>query len=1193
METTKLKRFASHARKLLRDTVSTKLSFVLDKNSSARRENSSAVKQLEDEISKTSKDQVIEKVAYIWFNRFVALRFMDANNYTKIKVVSPEPSQFQPSILADAKMGHIDDDIVKDAKIREKIQALLSSQTPSNDPQGEAYKLLVVAACNYYNHSMPFLFEKISDYTELLMPDDLLSGDSILAYTREAMTPDVCSDVEVIGWLYQFYIAEKKDEVFEGIKKNKKVTPENIPAATQLFTPNWIVRYMVQNSLGRLWKLNHPDSKLEMEYYIEPETKESDYLKISSPSELKICDPACGSGHILVYAFDLLYDIYKEAGYSDDDDIIESILTNNLYGIEIDERASELASFALTMKAAAKSSSKRRFFKKQTSPNICKLEVIKFESDEIKSYMDAVGRDLFTADLQETLRQFEEADNFGSLIVPKVQNVESILKLLESKDVTKDIFLQETHQRVLIVLKQADYLSQKYHVVVANPPYMGGKGMSDRLKKYLSDNYNDVKTDLFSAFMVRNTFLTLPKGQLGFMTPFVWMFISSYEKLREFIINEKTITSLVQLEYSGFDGATVPICTFTLENAHNPEYLGGYIKLSDFKGSENQAPKTLEAIKNKECGWFYLTNSQKFIQLPSSPIAYWISNKLVNLFKNTKIGDIAEPKQGMATTDNNRFVRQWNEVNISNIGFDYSSREEASKSLKKWFPFNKGGEYRKWYGNDIFIVNYENDGEELRDVVQNKYSNASYAKDFSKEKWDKLIDVWVLKNKQFYFLEGITWGKISSSDFSVRYVPSGFIFSDAGMKIFIDKENINYLTSFLNSKLLSKLIQVISPTLNYEQGSIKSLPILLNIEYDKKQNIDRLSEYVISISKTEWDSRELSWNFSKNELLKYSLFQKIEDAYNNYCSHWKDKFYQLHANEEQLNRVFIEIYELQDELTPDVDFEDITILKQETDIVDGKLVFNKNEIIKQFISYAVGVMFGRYSLDHDGLHIANQNESIEEANAKFGITNLTFEADGDNVIPILDGEWFIDDISQRFFQFVKVTFGKESYEANLDFIANALSDKNKNSVETIRKYFLKDFYTDHVKRYKKRPIYWMISSPKGSFQALIYMHRYKSDTMSVVLNDYLREFITKLEATRENLEAVSIKSDASGSEKTKALKEIENIKKMIKELREYEKDVLYPLATEKIEIDLDDGVKVNYPKFGTALKKIVGLDSGE
>jgi hypothetical protein len=387
METTKLKRFAAHARKLLRDTVSTKLSFVLDLNSSARRENPSAVKQLEVEISKTSKDQVIEKVAYIWFNRFVALRFMDANNYTKIKVVSPEPSQFQPSILADAKMGHIDDDIVKDAKTREKIQALLSNQTPSNDPQGEAYKLLVVAACNYYNHAMPFLFEKISDYTELLMPDDLLSGDSILAYTREAMTPDVCSDVEVIGWLYQFYIAEKKDEVFEGIKKNKKVTPENIPAATQLFTPNWIVRYMVQNSLGRLWKLNNPDSKLAMEYYIEPETKERDYLKISSPKELKICDPACGSGHILVYAFDLLYDIYKEAGYSDDDDIIENILTNNLYGIEIDERASELASFALTMKAAAKSSSKRRFFKKETTPNICKLEVIKFSDDEIKSYI--------------------------------------------------------------------------------------------------------------------------------------------------------------------------------------------------------------------------------------------------------------------------------------------------------------------------------------------------------------------------------------------------------------------------------------------------------------------------------------------------------------------------------------------------------------------------------------------------------------------------------------------------------------------------------------------------------------------------------------------------------------------------------------------------------------------------------------
>lgn len=1190
METTKLKRFASYARKLLRDTVSTKLSFVLDSNSSARRENPSAVKQLEDEIVKTSKDQVIEKVAYIWFNRFVALRFMDANNYTKIKVVSPEPSQFQPSILSDAKMGHIDDEIVKDAKTKEKIQALLSSQTPSNDPQGEAYKLLVVAACNYYNHAMPFLFEKISDYTELLMPDDLLSGDSILAYTREAMTPDVCFDVEVIGWLYQFYIAEKKDEVFDGIKKNKKVTPENIPAATQLFTPNWIVRYMVQNSLGRLWKLNNPDSKLAMEYYIEPETKESDYLKISSPKELKICDPACGSGHILVYAFDLLYDIYKEAGYSDEDDIIENILTHNLYGVEIDERASELASFALTMKAAAKSNSKRRFFKKETSPNMCKLEVIKFEPDEIKSYMDVVGRDLFTADLQETLRQFEEADNFGSLIVPKVQNVESILKLLESKDVTKDIFLQETHQRVLELLKQADYLSQKYHVVVANPPYMGGKGMSDRLKKYLSDNYNDVKTDLFSAFMVRNTFLTLPKGQLGFMTPFVWMFISSYEKLREFIINQKTITSLVQLEYSGFDGATVPICTFTLQNSYNPEYLGGYIKLSDFKGSENQAPKTLEAIKNKDCGWFYKVNNKNFEKIPGFPIAFSLNTHLFNSFeKNENLGTLSDLKQGMATTDADRFVRIWSEVNNNKIGFNCLNPFEAYEKKAFWFPFNKGGQYRKWYGNNENIVRYEDDGNILLDLVREKYPKISDPE-------------FVIKNRKRYFLESVTYTAISSSHFGVRIMPQGFIFSVAGPVIQSSKIDNKIILAILLSKVAKEIIKILSPTLNFQSSDLEKIPVssIFTNNNSTTKNLQIIVQNLINLSKQDWDSYETSWDFTSLPLLQKEYKKSsLQESYKTLRTFWQTQVDIMKKLEEENNDIFIKAYGLEDELKPEVPLKEITLTcnpayrydhKKSDEALETLLLA---DTVKEYISYAVGVMFGRYSLDHDGLHIANQDESIENANKKFNIQNSTFKIDEDNVIPILDGEWFIDDISERFFQFVKVTFGNESYNANLDFVANALSDKNKNSVETIRKYFLKDFYTDHVKRYKKRPIYWMISSPKGSFQALIYMHRYKSDTISVVLNDYLREFITKLEATKENLEAVSIKSDASGSEKTKALKEIENIKKMIKELKEYEKDVLYPLATEKIEIDLDDGVKVNYPKFGSALKKIVGLESEE
>ena len=700
METAKLKKFAQFARRSLLEQVSAKLKLVLAENSAARRESTEAIKKLEEAIKGHGKEQVIERVAYIWFNRFCALRFMDVNRYTRIGVVSPAEGQFQPEILAEAKMGHIDEEMVHD-KVRQQIFALLDGKAPSRDPQGEAYRLLVVAACNFWNKAMPFLFQRIDDYTELLMPDDLLSGNSILAYTREAMTPDACEDVEVIGWLYQFYISEKKDEVFDGLKKNKKITPENIPAATQLFTPHWIVRYLVENSLGRLWLLNRPGSKLieQMDYYIKPEQAETDFLRISKPEEIKICDPACGSGHMLTYAFDLLYAIYEEEGY-EPAEIPEKILTNNLYGIEIDERAGELAAFALTMKARAK---QRRFFNKGVKPNICVLENVHFDGNELKDYMDFVGRDLFTAPLQTTLRQFEEADNFGSLIRPDVTDVDGMLRVLESKNVSGQLFISMTQQKVLQALRQADYLSPKYHVVIANPPYMGNRNMNGRLGAWLKDNYEDVKSDLFSAFIVRNTEMTLPKGQLGFMSPFVWMFISSYEKLRSFLINQKTITSLVQLEYSGFDGATVPICTFTVENAHRPDYKGGYVKLSDFRGSENQGPKTREAIQSPNCGWFYRASSSDFKKVPGMPIAFWLSDNLRNAFdKYQGIGHYSSASNGVQTGNNDRFVRNWHEVSV------------RSDDLDTWVPYNKGGEFRKWYGNNHYYVNWANDGEEIK-----------------------------------------------------------------------------------------------------------------------------------------------------------------------------------------------------------------------------------------------------------------------------------------------------------------------------------------------------------------------------------------------------------------------------------------------------------------------------------------------
>ncbi|MBM1142263.1 BREX-1 system adenine-specific DNA-methyltransferase PglX [Alcanivorax sp. ZXX171] len=596
METAKLRKFAQFARRSLIEQVGAKLKLVLAEESPARRESPSAIKKLEEAIAEQGKEQVVERVAYIWFNRLVALRFMDVNRYNRIGVVSPAEGQFQPEILADAKMGHIDEEMVVE-NTRKRVFALLDGKMPSQDPQGEAYRLLVVAACNYWYSAMPFLFERIDDYTELLMPDDLLSGNSILAYTREAMTPVACEDVEVIGWLYQFYISEKKDQVFEALKKNQKIKPANIPAATQLFTPHWIVRYLVDNSLGRLWMLNRPNSALvdQMEYYIPPEETEADFLKIEGPEELKVCDPACGSGHMLTYAFDLLYAIYEEEGY-EPSEIPEKILTHNLYGIELDERAGELAAFALTMKARAR---QRRFFNKGIKPNICVLEKVSFTPDELEEYMSAVGRDLFTQGLRETLQQFEEADNFGSLILPKLTNVTDVLAELETKNLGSNLFLADTHSKVLKVLRMAEALSPRYAVVVANPPYMGGKGMNGRLGAWAKENYPNSKSDLFAMFIERNLDMAVTGGAVAMITMQSWMFLSSFEALRGRILNQHTILSMAHLGARAFDsigGEVVSTTAFVLENAHKPNYRGAFLRLVDGNSEAEKMAMMAQAI---------------------------------------------------------------------------------------------------------------------------------------------------------------------------------------------------------------------------------------------------------------------------------------------------------------------------------------------------------------------------------------------------------------------------------------------------------------------------------------------------------------------------------------------------------------------------------------------------------------------
>ncbi|TKB07805.1 BREX-1 system adenine-specific DNA-methyltransferase PglX [Desulforhopalus sp. IMCC35007] len=1178
METAKLKKFAQFARRTLLEQVSAKLKLVLAENSAARRESTEAIKKLEEAIKNHGKEQVIERVAYIWFNRFCALRFMDVNRYTRIGVVSPSEGQFQPEILAEAKMGHIDEEMVHD-KVRQQIFALLDGKAPSRDPQGEAYRLLVVAACNFWNKAMPFLFQRIDDYTELLMPDDLLSGNSILAYTREAMTPDACEDVEVIGWLYQFYISEKKDEVFDGLKKNKKITPENIPAATQLFTPHWIVRYLVENSLGRLWLLNRPGSKLagQMDYYIKPEQAETDFLRIAKPEEVKICDPACGSGHMLSYAFDLLYAIYEEEGY-EPAEIPEKILTNNLYGIEIDERAGELAAFALTMKARSK---QRRFFSKGVKPNICVLENVHFDGNELKDYMDFVGRDLFTAPLQTTLRQFEEADNFGSLIRPDVTDVDGMLRILESKNVSGQLFISMTHQKVLQALRQADYLSPKYHVVIANPPYKKKADLNDNLQGWLESSFVDGKYDLYQAFILRNAKLAVGDGYVAMITMQGWMFAPRYEAIRSNILTNCSILSMAQLGERAFDsigGEVVSTTAFVLSNNRSPSLKGQFVRLTEGKNEDEKNQALLSAAKNPNSDIRFSASDDDFLIIPGQPLVFWASEQVRLAFHNyPTISEYIVTREGLTTGSNALFLREWHEVSQSEVAYGMDNEASAQESNKRWFPYVKGGGSRRWYGNFEHFVNWYDDGVEL--------------KNFKDEKTGRIRSH--NYNGIYGFRAGFTWSGISSNDFAVRDVPVGFMFDAKGPMGFVNSSvSCEVIEAFLNSKVSSSFLRMLAPTLDFKLTHVLSLPLK---QVDDPELSVRTKKSVY-LAKVDWDSFETSWDFISTPLLNPDCRQPtLKATYQKLRAHWREMTLEMQRLEEENNRIFIDAYGLQDELDEKVDLSQITLTcnphyRYGNDKSEGELeALLLADTMRELVSYAVGCMFGRYALDKPGLILANQGETIEDYLKR--VPEPSFPADDDNVIPMLDGDWFTDDIAERFRKFLRVAFGEEHYEVNLKFVEKALGKNGK--ARDIRDYFLKDFYIDHVKRYKKRPIYWLFSSPKGSFNALIYMHRYRPDTVSVVLNDYLREFRTKLTSHKNHLEAVSISASSSQGEKTKALKEIEKITKMIAEMEEYERDVLYPLATEQVEIDLDDGVKVNYPKLGAALKKIVGLDAKE
>ncbi|CAI9119515.1 BREX-1 system adenine-specific DNA-methyltransferase PglX [Brytella acorum] len=1089
MDTGVLKKFAQEARRTLRDQVSAKLVQVLAENSAARREAPKAVQQLESEIGRTSRDQVVERVAYTWFNRFTALRFMDANGYTTVRVVTPADGQTRPEILSEAMAGVVGEEVPEVGAAQ--IRALLESRTPSPDPQGEAYRRLLVATCNHWHTPMPFLFEKIDDYSELLMPKDLLSQTSILARLREVMTDDACQDVEIIGWLYQFY-------------------------------------------------------------------------RILCPEDIRICDPACGSGHMITYAFDLLHAIYEEEGY-DAAEIPGLILKHNLTGVEIDDRAGALAAFALAMKAAAKLG-RRRFLRMEAKPNIIVLQNVAFSTAEMTDVATVVGRDLFTDELRETLVQFEQAKNFGSLIVPKLQDPAKALRLVQARDFGSDLLLKEVQQRVTSVLQMAEALSPKYHAVVANPPYAGAKGLNPFLKAWIESEYPDSKADLMTCFMDRAATLTLKKSFWGMINLPSWLFLSSFDALRRNLLETSTLSSLLQLG-RGIFGADFGSVAFVVRTSKTATGERGYFRRLFDRHVEVRNPNVIEARFLDKADGVYFADPSDFTKIPGAPIAYWVNDLVRDLFsREPQLSQMIEAKQGVATADNGRFLRQWWEPSRSKTIFDADSDARVSAARSKWVGYNKGGEFRRWYGNQEFVLNWESSGKELYDFRPKS----------------------VIRNPDFFFRRSVSWSDVTSGGSAFRVYPQGFIFDSTGHSAFGSEiYSEHQLVCFANTKIAQQLFNIINPTIHLHVGYFKSLPALRIPENDAT----RLASRLVELARSDWDGYETSWNFTALPLLAPdNRAGSLEDAYASLRARWRGMVQEMLGLEEENNRLFIDSYGLMDEMTSEVPLQEVTLTcnpayrygGQKSDAELEALLLA--DTMREFLSYAVGCMFGRYSVDEPGLILSNQGDGRTEYLEK--VLEPTFEPDADNVIPILDGDWFADDITERFRKFLRMTFGDVNLQENLAFVEAALGKK-------LRAYFTRDFYADHVKRYKRRPIYWLFSSPKGTFNALIYMHRYRPDTVSVVLNDYLREFRNKLEGHRRAQEALSISGDASPTQKTKALKEIESTGKQIEELDAWERDVLFPLATQKVEIDLDDGVKANYPKFGAALKPIKGLNDVE
>ena len=1175
-------------------------------------------KELVDQIRSKGYTQVMEEVAYTWFNRFIALRFMEVNNYlpSHIRVFSDSTGAFKPEILSDVL--HLELPGLNREKVAEYIE--------SNDTDG-LYRYLLLTQCNALNESLPRMFEKMGGFTELLLPNNILKQDGVLGrMVSDIPEEDWTDQVQIIGWLYQYYNSELKDDTFALLKKNVKITKERIPSATQLFTPDWIVRYMVENSLGRIyvdkrknegiyadgrgldemtwdeaeseriatekliadkmgWKYYLPEAEQTQEVRKQLDEIQNEYATLDV-KDIKVIDPCMGSGHILVYAFDVLMQIYEATGYSQRD-AAQSILENNLYGLDIDDRAAQLAYFAVMMKARQYD---RRIFSRGIQPHVYAI----VESNGL----DSSSVDYFTnndpklkKDFGTLMDELRDAKEYGSILNISQVDFTALYARMEEVQADISIFREIVMNSILPLIQVAEVMAQKYDVVVTNPPYMGGSGMNARLAQYVKNHFPDSKSDLFSCFIERGFQLVNARGFVSMITMESWMFLSSFEKMRHSMLNTHTIENMVHMPYLGKGGTSLGINFGTVAVIFNKCYFKDFNSQFDciryYETDEEGVPFVFPTLNER----FKPARATDFSKIPGSPVAYWASTNTIDAFAQGILADYADTKQGFATGDNNRFLRLWHEVVWNKVGIGCGTNEEARESGKKWFPTNKGGNYRRWYGNNYYVANWENDGQQMK-----AFSGS------------------VIRNPQYYFRQGITWSSLSSAGVSMRFSPKGFLFESKGsMCYFKDDDNLSYVLALMNTKVVDEMLLILAPTLDYHEGPMSKVPTVIDVT--KKEEVGEISKSNVAIAKGNWDAYETSWDFKRNPLLDGN---RLSVAYSVWKQECEDRFQQLKRNEEELNRIFIDIYGLQDELTPEVADKDVTVHR----VFDSKdevpesmkgsnYVRTMRDEIVSLISYAVGCMFGRYSLDKPGLVFAGYSK-IEKTTKtldgddleleKFATQNAdgsvsygsyyhevnqdnykSFPIDTDNIIPICDDDYFDDDITGRFVKWVEIVYGKETLEENLKFIADALGGKGTPR-EVIRSYFLNDFYADHLKTYQKRPIYWLFDSgKKNGFKALIYMHRYQSDLLARMRTDYVHEqqerYRTQLTHLADAIE------HAGAAERVKLTKQQKKLQEQSLEIQKYEEKV-HHLADQNIKIDLDDGVKHNYELFADVLAKI-------